>query len=69
MTTLHHCCAQSKSGGYGGAVDVCFETDDSELWVGNGEYASQVNFCPWCGYEAKVKVTVEITNSTISVKE
>ena len=27
-----------------------------QLWVSNGEYGSQVNFCPYCGYGALVKL-------------
>jgi len=38
------------------AITRCFEKSDGTLWVENGEYRSQVNFCPFCGYEAKVKV-------------
>lgn len=30
------------------------------LWVGNGEYTSQVNYCPYCGYKAEVETTVKM---------
>ena len=31
-----------------------------QFWVGNGEYGSQVNFCPYCGAKAPVQVeTIE----------
>ena len=43
----------------GPALDNCEEDDDGELYIDNGEYASQVNFCPICGYEAKVKIIKE----------
>ena len=43
--------------GHGSAVDDCVERDDGSLWVSNGEYGSRVNFCPFCGFEAKVKCT------------
>ena len=36
---------------YGEAVAAVIEID-GKLFVTNGEYASQVNFCPWCGQPA-----------------
>jgi len=45
--------------GYGGAIAWVYETEDGRLWVDNDEYVSQVNFCPFTGYEAKVKVKNE----------
>lgn len=42
--------------GYGNAVEYCSESESGTLWVSNGEYSSQVNFCPVCGYKAKVAV-------------
>jgi hypothetical protein len=27
-----------------------------QMWVANDEYASQVNFCPYCGKEAPLKI-------------
>jgi len=45
--------------GYGEAVDGCFEEPDWRLWVTNGEYSSQVNFCPYCGYKARVIAIME----------
>lgn len=53
---LHECELIAPHEGYGIAVDFCEERDDGTLWVTNGEYASQVNFCPVCGYKAKVRV-------------
>jgi hypothetical protein len=41
---------------YGQAILETFEKDDGKLWVSNGEYTNQVNFCPCCGYEAKKKI-------------
>jgi len=43
----------------GGAIAWVYETEDGRLWVDNDEYVSQVNFCPFTGYEAKVKVKNE----------
>lgn len=42
---------------------ACFERDNGEMWV--KEYSNtkqkegrtyQVNFCPWCGAQAKVRI-------------
>lgn len=54
MDKLHNCSHATKSDQYGGAIGACYEREDGTLWVDNGEYASQVNFCPYCGYRAKV---------------
>ena len=40
---------------WGHAVTHCFENDDGELWVDNGEYSNQVYYCPFCGYKAKIQ--------------
>lgn len=40
--------------GWGCAVSDVNERADGTLWVSNGEYASQVSYCPVCGYQAKV---------------
>jgi len=45
--------------GYGYAIYECEENERGELWVGNDEYGSQVNFCPFCGAAAKVKINDE----------
>ena len=44
---------------YGAAIDCCNGLDDGTFWVGNGEYASQVNYCPYCGEKAPVKANKE----------
>lgn len=44
---------KTESDGYGPAVDICYELKNGSLWVGNGEYGTRVNFCPFCGYKAK----------------
>lgn len=41
---------------YGVAIDHCTEDDEGIFWAGNGEYRSQVNFCPFCGKEAPVAI-------------
>ena len=44
------------SDAYGGAIEFCEENEKGELWCGNGEYATRVNFCPFCGYAAPQQV-------------
>jgi hypothetical protein len=39
--------------GYGSAADTCAERPDGSLWIDNGEYSTRVNYCPFCGFEAK----------------
>jgi len=55
MHTPSHPCRRpdeaSEDVGYGQAIDVCWE-EEGELWASNGEYSTQVNFCPFCGYKA-----------------
>lgn len=52
MEKLHSCTLHSPEEAYGVAIDECDERPDGTLWAGNGEYGSQVNFCPACGYKA-----------------
>lgn len=42
-------------GAYGPAVDYCYESG-GELWVGNGEYETRVNYCPACGFKSGKQV-------------
>ena len=42
---------------YGNAIEKCVEREDGTLWVDNSEYATRVNYCPFCGYRAKAPVT------------
>lgn len=56
MTDKHRCDLDSPSDAYGAAVHDCVENDAGEFWVGNDEYASQVNYCPVCGAKAPVQV-------------
>lgn len=44
---------------YGQAIMRCDE-EKGEFWVGNGEYSSRVNFCPFCGARAPKQVTDKI---------
>lgn len=54
----HLCEGCLPSDSYGGALNECREDDQGRLWVSNGEYASAVNFCPYCGYKASTQVEV-----------
>ena len=56
--TLHKCIGDLPDSAYGDAITECYEEDNGKLWAGNGEYNSQVNFCPYCGYKAKKQVTL-----------
>lgn len=52
---LHNCVAESDVDvdSHGIAIDCCWEDDaDGKLWVGNGEYANTVSYCPFCGYKS-----------------
>lgn len=49
---LHYCNIPCRSHWYGPAIDHCFEDLERRLFVSNGEYGSQVNFCPMCGYKS-----------------
>lgn len=56
--SYHNCISTgAPRGGFGAAVDSCTERSDGTLWAGNDEYATQVNFCPFCGYSARVRLT------------
>jgi hypothetical protein len=50
---MHECLGYPEHGMYGGAFHACIELDNKTLWVTNGEYASQVNYCPYCGFKAE----------------
>lgn len=56
LETGHQCDYNLSHGAYGPAIESTYELDDNTLWVGNSEYASQVNYCPYCGYKAQVQV-------------
>jgi hypothetical protein len=43
----------------GPAVTMCYEDAEGRLWVTNEEYITQVNFCPFCGYEAPNQIPWE----------
>ena len=39
---------------FGPAILAVIEDDDGRMYVFNGEFASQVNFCPYTGQRATV---------------
>ena len=41
---------------HGEALQYTYINSEGEMWVGNYEYETQVNFCPVTGKEAPVKV-------------
>lgn len=45
---------------YGSTVTMCVESfvprENGELWVTSEKSESQVNYCPYCGFRAKVQM-------------
>ena len=37
---------------YGDAVRMCWTDSHGRMFISNGEYGNQVNFCPYCGKKA-----------------
>ena len=60
-TGKKHFCKLQTAGyqPYEGAIEVCYEDLDGTLWAANSEYVSQVNYCPCCGFRAKVPAQEE----------
>ena len=52
----HRCEGELPEAAYGKAIRYCYEDAEGKLWITNEEYATQVNFCPYCGYGAKTRV-------------
>lgn len=48
----HRCHRRYDESACGEAINECVEDTDGRFWVGNDEYASQVDFCPYCGTKA-----------------
>lgn len=64
-TNRYHSCTQPhgtkedqsyETGRYGDAVTLCYENELGELYLDNGEYNNQANYCPFCGFKAKVGI-------------
>jgi hypothetical protein len=55
-----HRCYQPKdtesAGGFGDAIERCDEDEEGRFVVDNGEYASFVRFCPYCGAKAPADI-------------
>jgi hypothetical protein len=54
---------------FGQAIDRVYMNEEGEMWVTNGEYATQVNFCPFTGVEAIKKMKVVDSDSKYKVYE
>jgi len=52
MIKQHMCRANYNYRLYGIAVDGCYEDEDGRFWITNGEYESEVAYCPVCGKQA-----------------
>lgn len=59
FTDLHRCEGTLPDALYGPALTYCLEDEYHRLWVDNGEYKSQVNYCPYCGYRAKNQIRLK----------
>ena len=44
---------------FGPLILAVIEDDDGRMYVFNGEYASQVNYCPYTGQRATVQIGEE----------
>jgi hypothetical protein len=60
-TPMHKCEGHFPHDGYGEAIDSCYANEVGEMWAGNGEYGSQVCYCPYCGEKARVQPVIEPT--------
>ena len=52
----HYCELSAPDRAYGPAIECCTEDADGFFWAENGEYSSQVNYCPVCGAKAPRQV-------------
>lgn len=55
---LHDCSGDLPQEGDGPAVSCCAESEDGTLWIFGGGNSSQVGYCPYCGFQAKVIPTL-----------
>ena len=53
---LHECVLNGPSRAYGAAAETCSDDEQGRFWISNGEYSSQVNFCPVCGAKAPQQI-------------
>ena len=59
--SIHDCSCRLPDGSYGAAIDSCYELPmkPGKLFVTNGEYVSQVFFCPFCGEKAAIEPEID----------
>lgn len=62
-----HCCENQgrNDSGYGIAIDDCSEDEEGQFWCGNGEYSTQVEYCPFCGQKAPTPCPTCIVCKTV----
>ena len=52
----HRCCEKRfPQEMHGAAITDCVEDTAGRFWATNREYATQINFCPFCGQLATTK--------------
>lgn len=56
----------SPKDAWGAAINYVRVEEDGKMWIGNEEYESQVNFCPFTGTPAPVQMKVKNYVSPIS---
>lgn len=66
IVSLHYCEVPDAwpFANYGPAAGVCWEDGDGFMWIGNGEYTTQVNYCPFCGKRAKTPVKLPLVTAS-----
>jgi hypothetical protein len=57
----HHCCEIDEHALCGEAVTDCRQDWAGRYWVDNGEYASCVSYCPFCGRKAPLPPPESLT--------
>lgn len=55
---MHKCEGYLNHGKNDPAIEECYELQDGTLWAGDIDFLSQVNFCPYCGYKAKIPAII-----------
>ncbi|MBA7580010.1 hypothetical protein ES708_21896 [subsurface metagenome] len=58
---LHECSVigSEVEWGYTASMIRCFERENGSLCVMNWGYVSRVNYCPFCGYKAKMQMKLK----------
>lgn len=56
MRERHRIYYHAPQGAYGEAVGEVWEDETGAMWVGNGEYATRVNYDPFTGQPARSPV-------------